>query len=121
MSEQFFDLNFQLMPSGAVLLTQTDYSGNDSTIDAHPVQILHIARTLRGNGNRWPPNFADRLWRIRNQLSDLVNTLASVPCFPPSDDETDDVLEAREALQALDNFMADFDIEDQRGVKNGND
>lgn len=107
---QFHDLKAEQMGDGTVRLAQIDHSGNEYIIDAHPAQILHIARALRGDGNRWPPNFAARLWRVRNRVADLAEMLDMVPSFPPSHEETPDVIEAHAVLQALDDFLDDFEI-----------
>lgn len=48
MNEQFYDLKTERLPDGTVQLTQTDNSGNEYIINAHPAQIIHIGRSLVG-------------------------------------------------------------------------
>jgi len=48
MKEQFFDLTFERMDDGTVRLEQRDNSGESYIVDAHPVQLIHIARILVG-------------------------------------------------------------------------
>lgn len=66
MTEQFYDLKFDRLDDGTVRLTQRDTAGEEYLVDAHPVQIIHIARSLVGA--RVSPE-AERIktleWRIR--------------------------------------------------------
>lgn len=48
MLEQFHDLQFEQLPDGTVRMEQHDHCGESYTIDAHPVQIIHMARVLVG-------------------------------------------------------------------------
>ncbi|HZW86427.1 MAG TPA: hypothetical protein VFF41_03095 [Gallionella sp.] len=47
MKQQFYDLKFEQLPEGAVRLEQRD-NGDATVINAHPAQLIHIARSLVG-------------------------------------------------------------------------
>lgn len=50
MKEQFYDLSFETLADGTIRMKQHDYCGEAVIVDAHPQQLLHVARTLSADG-----------------------------------------------------------------------
>jgi len=46
--EQFHDLGFEQLPDGTVRMTQQSSLDDPCMVDAHPAQIIHMARVLVG-------------------------------------------------------------------------
>lgn len=72
---KFHDLCFSSMKDGSIRLTQTD-CGEDSIIDAHPEQLLFIARSICG----LKPETAGRIAELERRLAVLTDKLQDVVC-----------------------------------------
>lgn len=70
MNNRFFDLAWNRQPDGAIRLTQTD-CGDPYIVDAHPEQILFIARQLCG----MKPDDANKVSELERRLSILTDRL----------------------------------------------
>lgn len=113
---KMFDLTAQQMDDGTIRLTQEDYCGESCTIDLHTAQVQYLAEALgllqprAPAASPWPRGFVRRMERLCEQAHDLWALLASVPCFPPGGELSDDVIEAANLLHAVDDLLADFGI-----------
>ncbi|HLO63486.1 MAG TPA: hypothetical protein VK165_11065 [Azonexus sp.] len=70
MNNRFFDLAWNRQPDGAIRLTQTD-CGDPYIVDAHPEQILFIARQLCG----MKPDDANKVAELERRLSILTDRM----------------------------------------------
>jgi len=62
MTEQFYDLNIEIMEDGSIRLEQRDYSGDSSIIDLHPAQVAFIAESLASSNHeriQTQPNWSE--------------------------------------------------------------
>jgi hypothetical protein len=71
--QRMYDLKFERMGNGAVRLTQSD-SGEDCIIDAHPGQILFVARQLCG----MKPDAAHEVAELERRISVLADRLGEL-------------------------------------------
>lgn len=70
MTNRFYNLTFNKLSDGAIRLTQTE-CGEDCIIDAHPEQILFIARQLCGMKSETSQQVSDLERRIAVLADDL--------------------------------------------------
>jgi hypothetical protein len=68
MNTRFHDLTFNRQPNGGIRLTQSD-CGEDYIIDAHPEQLLFIARQLCGMKSETAHEVAD----LKRKIAVLVD------------------------------------------------
>lgn len=68
MTKRFFDLAWNRQPDGAIRLTQTD-CGDQYIVDAHPEQVLFIARQLCG----MKPDDANRVAELERRIAVLTD------------------------------------------------
>lgn len=74
--EQFFDLSFSRQPDGNIRLIQTSY-GEEEIIDAHPAQLLFVARQLCG----MKPETAHKVAELERRISVLVDKIQDFVCL----------------------------------------
>ena len=73
--EKFYDLTFSRQPDGSIRLMQSD-CGEDCIIDAHPEQLLFIARRMC-----WmKPEKAEHVADLERRLSVLTDKLQKIVC-----------------------------------------
>ena len=75
MNNRFYDLTFIQQSDGSIRLTQSDH-GEDYIIDAHPEQILFVARQLCG----MKPQAADTVAELERRLAVLTDKLQNIVC-----------------------------------------
>ena len=75
MNTRFYDLTFIQQADGSIRLTQSDH-GEDYVIDAHPEQILFVARQLCG----MKPQTADTVADLERRISVLTDKLQNIVC-----------------------------------------
>ena len=75
MNTRFYDLTFIQQADGSIRLTQSDH-GEDYIIDAHPEQILFVARQLCG----MKPQAADTVAELERRLAVLTDKLQNIVC-----------------------------------------
>ena len=105
---KMFDLKTEQLEDGTIRLSQMDYAGEDYVIDLHPAQMRLVAEQcgIYPAAHAWPPKgFLRDFERIRNVSGSLYNLLASVPKFPPSENQELNADEAT-ALNLLDRLDA---------------
>lgn len=108
MSIRFYDLEFEVLPGGAVRLTQND-CGEDTFINAHPEQINFIARQLCGLKSETAAQVADLERRI-SVLADGLEKLVGAEWFRSSIVERcGDGIEIMCRLDALMDLAYEFD------------
>lgn len=73
--EKFFDLSFSRQPDGSVLLLQSDF-GEDSSIFAHPEQLLYVARCLGG----MKPETAGKVAELERRIAVMADKLQDLVC-----------------------------------------
>lgn len=122
MANQFYDLNFEQLDDGRIRLEQYDYSGESAHIDMHPSQLAYIAHQVGGTASpkivkAFPRGFATRLLRLKNRTYALYELLSSVVCFPPPDNDTEDVVAVRALLDEFDFLIDDFAIVEEPSPK----
>ena len=76
MTQQFHDLNFSRLTDGTIRLEQTGYAGEAAIIDAHPEQLLFIARSLCG----MKPETAGKVAELERRIAVLVDKLQNIVC-----------------------------------------
>lgn len=74
--EKFFDLSFSKQPDGSVRLVQDDRIDEAAIIDAHPEQIVFIARRLCG----MKPETANKVAELERRIAVLTDKLQSLVC-----------------------------------------
>lgn len=74
-TEKFYDLSFSRQPDGSVRLVQHD-GGEDTTILAHPSQLVFIASRLAGQPEHSPGPEAD----LRRRIGVLADKLQDFAC-----------------------------------------
>ncbi len=74
--EQFFDLSFSRQPDGSIRLLQSN-CGEDDIIEAHPEQLLFIARQLCG----MKPETAHKVAELERRISVLVDKIQDFVCL----------------------------------------
>lgn len=74
--EKFFDLSFSRQPDGSVRLVQDDRIDEAAIIDAHPEQLLFIARRLCGKS----PEAAGKVSELERRIAVLTDKLQSIVC-----------------------------------------
>ncbi len=83
MKEQFYDLSFEVLDDGTVRLEQRDYCGDSVILDAHPQQIIHIARTVTATSPKRTTIASERIAILERRLRWLRDrfeeTRAAVP------------------------------------------
>lgn len=85
MKEQFHDLSFDALEDGTIRLAQCDHSGESVTIDAHPQQIIHIARTVSATRPQRPDSTAERIATLERRLCWLRDRFEETHAALPSD------------------------------------
>lgn len=102
MKEQFYDLSFEALEDGTIRLEQNDYSGESVLVDAHPQQIIHIARTLSGAHPRRPDGTAQRIATLERRLRWLRDRFEETHAALPRDffDDIPEAFEFEAWLQA---------------------
>jgi len=73
--EKFYDLSFSRQPDGSIRLMQSD-CGEDCIIDAHPEQLLFVARRMCG----MKPETAGKVAELERRLAVLTDRLQSFVC-----------------------------------------
>ncbi len=74
--EKFHDLSFSRQPDGSIRLVQDDRIDEAAIIDAHPEQIVFIARRLCG----MQPETADKVAELERRIAVLTDKLQSFAC-----------------------------------------
>ncbi len=85
MKQQFFDLSFEVLEDGTIRMEQIDYSGNTAILDAHPRQIIHIARTVSVARPKLPDAQAERITTLERRLRWLRDRFKEAHVALPSD------------------------------------
>ena len=75
MNNRFYDLTFIQQADGSIRLTQSDH-GEDYIIDAHPEQVLLVARQLCG----MKPETAGTVADLERRLAVLTDKLQNIIC-----------------------------------------
>lgn len=73
MTNRFFDLTFERLPSGTIRLKQSAFD-EDSVIDLHPAQLEHVARALLGSCD------PGRLNEMERRIAVLADKAQDVVC-----------------------------------------
>lgn len=76
MNTRFQDLNNYQLEDGTIRLEQIGYAGEAAVIDAHPEQLLFIARRLCG----LRPETADKIAELERRIAVLTDKLQSIVC-----------------------------------------
>lgn len=76
MNIRFQDLNHYQLDDGTVRLEQIGYAGEETVIDAHPLQITFIARQLCG----MKPETANQVADLERRIAVLTDKLQSIVC-----------------------------------------
>lgn len=102
MKEQFHDLSFEVLADGAIRMEQIDHSGNSVLLDAHPQQIIHIARTVTATSPKRPTITAEQITTLERRLLWLRDRFEEARAVLPRDlfDCCHDALEFEAWLQA---------------------
>lgn len=97
---------------GTLLIEQVDHSGNREAVCLHTSQLRAIAEhvgLLKSSPMvDMPAGLRTRLERIQEDADKLYQLLASVPTFPPSARETEDVSAAYRLYCDIDDLLADY-------------
>jgi hypothetical protein len=110
---KMFDLETEQLEDGTIRLSQMNYAGEDGVIDLHPTQLRLVAEQcgIYPTAHAWPSKgFIRDFGRARNVAGSLYNLLASVPKFPPSENQeldADEVM-ALDLLDRLDALHEDY-------------
>lgn len=85
MKEQFHDLSFEVLEDGTIRMEQGDYAGESVIVDAHPQQIIHIARTVSPARQTQPDIKADRIATLERRLCWLRDRFEETNAALPTD------------------------------------
>lgn len=85
MKEQFHDLSFEVLEDGTIRLEQHDHAGESVIVDAHPQQIIHIARTISAARPRQPDVQAERIATLERRLRWLRDRFEETRAVLPGD------------------------------------
>lgn len=86
MKEQFHDLSFEVLENGDIRLEQHDYSGESVIVDAHPQQIIHIARTVSASSRRTQADItAERVATLERRLCWMRDRFEEARAVLPGD------------------------------------
>lgn len=83
--EQFHDLSFEVLEGGTIRLEQRDHSGESVILDAHPQQIIHIARTVSAARRTQPNGTAERIATLERRLIWLRDRFEETRVAAPAD------------------------------------
>jgi hypothetical protein len=110
--ERVPDLVVELLPNGNFSLEQADGVGESVTIHLHPIHIRHLAERaglLSQSASPVPTaRLRARLDRIKKQAIDLFELLDGIPQYPPSAEQTADVLAASDLIDAIEDLLVDY-------------
>lgn len=76
MNTRFQDLNYYQLADGSIRLEQIGYAGEAVLIDAHPEQLLFIARRLCG----MKPETAGKVAELERRIAVLTDKLQCIVC-----------------------------------------
>lgn len=85
MKEQFYDLSFEVLEDGTIRMEQGDHSGESVIVDAHPQQIIHIARNVSAARRTQPNASAERIGTLERRLRWLRDRFEEAYAALPSD------------------------------------
>lgn len=85
MKEQFYDLSFEVLEDGTIRMEQGDTCGESVIVDAHPQQIIHIARTVSAARRTQPNASAERIATLERRLRWLRDRFEEAYAALPSD------------------------------------
>lgn len=85
MKEQFHDMSFEVMEDGTIRIEQRDTCGESVIVDAHPQQIIHIARTVSTTRQTQPHAQAERIATLERRLRWLCDRFKEAYATLPDD------------------------------------
>jgi len=75
MNNQFYDLTFDHLDSGAIRLKQSAFD-EDNVIDLHPEQVLFVARSICG----MKPETASKVAELERRIAVLTDKMQNFAC-----------------------------------------